>query len=458
LDSHGTGANVASPGLTPALTALVQGITPRAYRYDWMRDSALSMIALQRLLDSPVGRVGEHSHLTEEKVDKILRDYAKRQGRMILKHPGVAHDEEPKWTLRSNVPFSGAWCRPQTDGPGLRTMALMIFASRTHFKTGITHAYKEHLWRKIKFDLDWLSRSSNIHKQTCDLWEETTDTNFFWNKMTMRAALIMGHRFAQRMGDHHRSYLYLRAVERFIKNPVESHHQKFGQDQIYLTECSSVGEHKKCQDMGKDYDGAVILALIHSGWLDTPAIESAPLFPATLPTTSAVANTVRIQNEVSCKTYYMNKLDTERGISGVLYGRYPSDVYGGGNPWLLTTAALASLLYQAAQAVARGSDLTHEQLLAWREALQHHHFDGHASEFIAAGDSVLLRLRHHVEAHTTGWHLFEQIDKNTGKQTNARDLSWSYAEVLSAVRERDIAWGMLHDGQENHLEKHIILE
>jgi hypothetical protein len=32
----------------------------------------------------------------------------------------------------------------------------------------------------------------------------------------------------------------------------------------------------------------------------------------------------------------------------VLIGRYPGDTYAGGNPWVLSTAALAQLLYRAA--------------------------------------------------------------------------------------------------------------
>ena len=35
-----------------------------------------------------------------------------------------------------------------------------------------------------------------------------------------------------------------------------------------------------------------------------------------------------------------------------------------------------------------------------------------AAIFAAAGDGVLLRLRRHVE--NEGWHLSEQIDRNTG--------------------------------------------
>ncbi len=130
--------------------------------------------------------------------------------------------------------------------------------------------------------------------------------------------------------------------------------------------------------------------------------------------------------------------DTRERIPGILYGRYVKDVYGGGNPWVLITAALASLFYQAAQFVVRsGMKIVGENLRAWQGALGPQ-FRGDCHEFVAAGDAVLTRLRHHI-AGSDDSHLFEQIDKTSGVQYNAKDLTWSYAELLSALAEREQA-------------------
>lgn len=59
-----------------------------------------------------------------------------------------------------------------------------------------------------------------------------------------------------------------------------------------------------------------------------------------------------------------------------------------------------------------------------------------AEYFAAAGDSVMLRLREHVVKDQG--HLAEQIDRNTGVQTSAENLTWSYAEVLNAMHQRDL--------------------
>jgi GH15 family glucan-1,4-alpha-glucosidase len=54
---------------------------------------------------------------------------------------------------------------------------------------------------------------------------------------------------------------------------------------------------------------------------------------------------------------------------------------------------------------------------------------------VQAGDDVLFRLRSHTEAYD--FHMSEQLDKNTGTELSAEDLTWSYACVLKAMHYRD---------------------
>jgi hypothetical protein len=51
-----------------------------------------------------------------------------------------------------------------------------------------------------------------------------------------------------------------------------------------------------------------------------------------------------------------------------------------------------------------------------------------AQVFAAQGDGVMLRLRKHVLARQ--FHLDEQIDRNTGAQISAKDLTWSVSSSL----------------------------
>lgn len=53
---------------------------------------------------------------------------------------------------------------------------------------------------------------------------------------------------------------------------------------------------------------------------------------------------------------------------------------------------------------------------------------------LSAGDAVMQRIYNY--AKPMEFHLSEQIDKNTGKELSARDLTWSYSNVLCALKIR----------------------
>lgn len=46
----------------------------------------------------------------------------------------------------------------------------------------------------------------------------------------------------------------------------------------------------------------------------------------------------------------------------------------------------------------------------------------------------MYRLYQHVKSD--GGHIAEQIDRNSGVQKSAADLTWSFANILSAMAER----------------------
>ena len=58
-----------------------------------------------------------------------------------------------------------------------------------------------------------------------------------------------------------------------------------------------------------------------------------------------------------------------------------------------------------------------------------------AMEVATAGDAVMYRVYYHVEPY--GFHLSEQIDRNTGAEESATDLTWSYATILKAMWYRN---------------------
>jgi len=268
--------------------------------------------------------------------------------------------------------------------------------------------------------------------ESCDLWEESRDRDLLWNHMMMRAALNMGGHFAESMGDSDRAESYRSSAKTYLGDVMSKHTMDTPSGKIFV-ECPVGVANSDCHQRGKDVNGATILALIHSGWMEFQGPDD-----ARTPAAIGVARTVKAMNEGFCKDYDVNRQDSQKKIPGILYGRYMNDAYGGGNPWVLITAALASLMFQAAQVVANGVVVDPAALDVWKQALDHPSFKGTAIEFIAAGDAILVRLGKHLRPEDD-FHLYEQIDKKSGKQWNAKDLTWSYAELLSALQERSQA-------------------
>ena len=95
---------------------------------------------------------------------------------------------------------------------------------------------------------------------------------------------------------------------------------------------------------------------------------------------------------------------------------------------MLSTAALASLFYRGASYILKHGVPSSQALSAWQGAFSSPSAlptsaTALAQVFAAQGDGVMLRLRAHVAGNN--FHLNEQIDKNTGYEMSANDLTWS---------------------------------
>lgn len=156
-------------------------------------------------------------------------------------------------------------------------------------------------------------------------------------------------------------------------------------------------------------------------------------------TDSKVSMTIQSFAQAFCLEYSINQADNKAGLPGVLIGRYPGDSYAGGNPWQLLTAVLAELFYQgASQFQSPNHILTAEMRKEWGKLFKIPE-DSSPKEFatasLKAGDAVMYRLFQHVK--NDGGHIAEQIGKTSGTQTSAKDLTWSYANLLSTLHFRN---------------------
>jgi len=390
LNIRGTGAIIAAPDAE----------TPGGdYRYHWMRDAGLSVKAWMDINDNDYDAVRE-----------VLEGYAKWTG--IVQHKNDPNDIdvriEPKFTIDDQEP--GGWCRPQTDGPALRAMAMAKWGNIL-IDTGHESDAKTTIWPLIKFDLEWVTE--NWESTGCDLWEEVRSDDFFFNRMAFIYCLNAAADFADRIGESMGSTY--RSVADEIKGVVTKH---WNGKYLYESE-------------NRPDDGATIHAITtFSIDLYTPDSEE-------------TAATIRYLVKAFCNEYPINQEDNDAGDPGILIGRYPNDSYAGGNPWQLLTAILAECFYIGASITRKKMATKGNYLLSTEEnaqwmALLQLEVGATASDLaaaqVSAGDAVLTRLHNHIKSD--GGKVDEQIDKHTGKQASAENLTWSYANILHALHIR----------------------
>lgn len=375
IDINKSGAVAAAPDLN----------TPGgSYYYHWARDGALTVNTLYLFTNKTFSK-------------KYSDDYLKWINLVQSKNDPNNIDIriEPKYEITSGNAYIGGWCRPQNDGPGLQAITLINTASD----------YLES-WSTIKYNLDYIVTGYN--SDTCDLWEEIISKDFFWNRVTMIKALLLGSRLANELGFDNDAINWNNTAI-FIKS------------QLYLTHWNGYYFY---ESNNRPVDGAVIVAL-NDGYDEVTNFLD--------PLSYEVASTVYYYNQVFSLEYPINKYDMS--FYGILYGRYPGDVYAGGNPWILTTAALSSLMYRISNKLKNGSQFTENTINMWVKALNIEKIPDNKYEFFQSqGDGLLLRLKKYIESYN--FHMYEQIDKNNGKQISAFDLTWSYAEVLNAIKYR----------------------
>ena len=372
-----------------------------SYNHHWVREAGLSIRALLDINDNDF-------ELTKTEVSK----YAEWE-EMLQHKPDTQVDirVEPAFKIPEGDPIEGGWCRPQTDGPALRAMALSQWGTILA-KAG--QGDPAHIWSLVQFDLEWVL--DNWESEGCDLWEEIRSGDFYFNKMAFVHSLNTAADFGDLIGQTSDPSKY-RQLAKTIAAAASAH---WNAEKGFIYESTN-----------RPYDGSVIHAITTFG---------KHLFP---PESEEAASTVRVLTEKFCKEYPINVADTTAEKPGILIGRYPGDAYAGGNPYQLLTAATAEFFYLGGNAtlekirVQGDFALSPEKNEQWLKLLN---LDPGtlASKFaaaqIAAGDSVLARLYDKVK-YDGGW-ISEQLDRNTGVQVGAESFTWSYANILHALHVR----------------------
>ncbi|CAK5276164.1 unnamed protein product [Mycena citricolor] len=312
--------------------------------------------------------------------------------------------------------------RPQRDGPALRATSIIEYANWVLKNTSASNVLST-LWPIIKLDLDYVAADWN--QTTFDLWEEVNSSSFFTTAVQHRA-LREGAALAKALGQTAVISNYLAQADNLLCflqsywNPTSG----------YITANTGGGR------SGKDANTA--LASIHT--FDPAAGCDATTFQ---PCSDKALSSLKVYVDSFRSIYSINS-----GIASnaaVATGRYPEDSYMGGNPWYLTTAAVAEQLYDALIVwKAQGSlNVTSTSLAFFQQFLPSVTAGSYASS-----TSTFTTLTTAVKTFADGFlaidqkytpsngGLAEQYSRSNGSPLSAVDLTWSYAAILTAFSAR----------------------
>lgn len=414
LGSWGANARDADPG---AVIASPSKQSPDYY-YQWTRDSA---IAADTLLEVHLQRQDEADEQFQLGLTRFFVDYMTETSKLqALDTPsGPAYAAglgEPKFHVDGTV-FEAPWGRPQHDGPALRAIALAKFADLL-LQEDVPVPLE--LYRTdpdghsvVKDDLNYVAGFWNT--SGFDPWEEVYGTHYFTLAVSLKA-LSEGSLLAARMNDMDSARRWSRAA-----SDVDAAMPAFYDVEKGFVR-SALGSER--------LDASVLLASLYGASSFTPW-------------SSEILSTLMRLNEQMGQLYPVNAA-VSGSRRGVLLGRYPEDVYDGvgrsqGNPWFVTTAAAAQVLYETAAQLEHNPDTLQSispQVLEYFTGLP-------AGE--ATLGSVLPRLVQFADGFLRAIQSFvgldgtmsEQIDRSCGYQRGAQKLTWSYVALLSAIDARE---------------------
>lgn len=353
----------------------------------------------------------------QPKIEQYLAAQAQLQG---VSNPSGGPDSgglgEPKFHVNLTA-FTGAWGRPQRDGPPLRATALTLYANwlLDHGST------VDKVWPVVSKDLAYAVQYWN--RTGFDLWEEVNGSSFFTLAATHRA-LVEGAALARRL-------------DKACPSCESSAEQVLCFLQSFWSN-GYVDSNINVDDGRTGKDANSIISSIHTFDPRSSCTDSTfqPCSARALANHKAVVDSFR-------SIYQVNKGKTAGQAAAV--GRYKEDVYYKGNPWYLCTLAAAEQLYDAViQWQTLGSIVvTSVSLPFFKDLLPtiatgtyargSDRFTSIITAVRAYADDFISVVQHYTPPDGS---LAEQYDRNTGTPLSAVHLTWSYAAFISATDRR----------------------
>ncbi|KAJ8610252.1 hypothetical protein MRB53_038655 [Persea americana] len=401
-------------GAAPGIVIASPSNVDPDYVYTWTRDAALTMkLIVDRFIAG------------SKDLQASIEDYIGAQTKLqVVDNPSGTFSSgglgEPKFNVDGSV-FNGAWGRPQRDGPALRAITLIAYSKWLLEHEG-EHEVTARLWPIIAKDLQYVE--ATWHQDGFDLWEEVKGSSFFTLSVQHRA-LVEGATLARAIGKPNAAYLdnasgLLCALQAFWNG-----------DFVEANINANSGRSGK--------DANTILASIHTFDVLT-GCDDATFQPCS---SKALANLKEVVD--SFRTIYPINAHTPTD-QAVAIGRYQEDVYMGGHPWYLNTAAVAEQLYDALHQWNRtGSINVTETSLPFFQDFIPKLSTGQYKSTSKTYRTLTRAIRSQADSYLriiqkytpTDGSLAEQFSRDDGRPLSATHLTWSYAAFLTAVSARN---------------------
>jgi glucoamylase len=440
-------ANISRPGAAAGSVVAAPGQSPNYY-YHWIRDSGLTMDTIVTLFENT------QSDSDRDLYNKTLGDFIdfSKQLQATNNQSGAAYSTglgDPRFNVDGSADTTH-WGRPQDDGAAIRASTLMRLGNAM-IDQGQIQWVSSNLYSSglpatsvIKADLEFIAH--HWMDSSYDLWEEIQGDHFY-TRMVQRRAMVEGAEFAERMGDGEASGYYQIQAQQ-IEQSLDNFWN--GTDNyIVATLNQTAGPTIKTSDL----DSAVILGILHGTiQLHTRGLTADEVQFGV--TDDRVIVTALTLESKFASLYPINGAgDAELAPA---MGRYAEDRYNGfisnaqGNPWFLMTNAFAEYYYRAASLYQKNQEIAVTPVVAsWIKSLPGAaSLDVSENETIANSDprfetiiSLLKNRGDQFFARTQTYsvstgEMSEEIDRNTGAQTGAQNLTWSHASVLTTFWAR----------------------
>jgi len=396
------------------------------YFYHWVRDAGLVMEEIVARYQTSFSAPTKSQYL------EVLLDYIEFS-KLNQSTPNLSGGlGEPKFNVDGSA-FNGSWGRPQDDGPAIRANTLIRLAN-VWLAEGKEDWVRQYLYNfsnssLVKQDLEYVSK--NWRNTSFELWEELKGHHFHTRRVQYRA-LREGAELANRLGDPKAAQWYwMQAMD--MEPEIDRHWN--GSKKILV---STLDREDGLDYKWSELDASVALGVLH-GCIENDFMSFS---------NDKVLATVKAIEDAFYRLYPINR----NGQPGIAIGRYPEDRYNGyssggeGNPWFLTTAGFGEFYYRLAKELESKSEIRITSLnRGFYSGLTHKReppasYKKGSEDYLRIikalrnkGDQFLIRVKYHVDG--TG-AMSEQINRESGYMQGARDLTWSYAALLSAIRHR----------------------